>query len=239
MTYQAAHVSQFHDANGKPWPKSFGKDFNNANCWAAAAAMAADFATRGAYKPGPNVIRDESGDNSGGANRGDAARVLKAHGIIALTPYGVTWAQVTARLDTGRWGVWLAVDYDMIPDAKSCAPNFNGNHALWLPPVPADQMGRRSADDPLCDRQKWYPELTLRNAAEKIANQVGSGLLVVFVKQIPEPKPVPPPPPTDPKDKAIADLTAQVASLSQIVADLTDVNADLVAKLDAVKAAIA
>lgn len=213
MSYQAAHISQYHDANGKAWPHSFGQDFNNKNCWAAAASMAADFATRGAFAPGPNVIRDESGDNSGGANRGDAARVLKAHGITANTPYGVTWDQVTAKLATGRWGVWLAVDYDMIPDAKSCAPNFNGNHALWLPPIAPDQMGRRAADDPLCDKQKWYPEAVLRGAAEKIARQNASGLLVVFVKQ----QPLPPAPAADPKDTLIATLQSQVADLSDSV----------------------
>jgi hypothetical protein len=97
-------------------------------------------------------------------------------------------------------------------------------------------MGRMTADDPLCDKAKWYPENILKAAAEKCRDQAGAaGLLVVFVKQPPAPKP-PVPIPPDPKDAKIAALTLQVDTLTTQNADLTDEVAAWVAYADAITA---
>lgn len=222
VSYLGSHISQFHKINadgttGPDWGASFGKNFNGQNCWAATGAQAADFATRGAWKPTPPEFRTESGDKSGGANRGDVARVLTAHGITAITPQGVTWEDVKNKLARG-WGVWIATVYGDIPDNKSCQPDFDGLHALWLPPVPVDPDGKMVADDPLCDKTKKYPEEMIRKAAAHARNQAAAtGFLVVFVKQKPAPKPPTPPAPVpvpvDPRDTKIAELTTAASDL--------------------------
>lgn len=228
MTYQAQHLSQFHDPSGKPWPPP-GYAYAADDCWATVGAMAADFATLGKWTPTPPQIRSLSGNDKRSGNVGDIATALRTKGITVNVPAGGrSWVAIQAKLATGRWGVCIATDYDVIPDAKSCQPNFDGLHMIWLPPVPEDAQGRDTADDPLCPITKVYPKDIIRQAARKCANEVGSqGLIVAFVKQAVPPKPAP----TDPKD-------AQIAALTQQVADLTDANDDLQARIDAATAAL-
>jgi hypothetical protein len=235
--YVAPHLNQFHRIKpdgtpGPAWPKTWGRDFNALNCWAAIGAIAGAHGSVGEWLPTPPQIREESGDRKGGANVADIARVLRAHGLTANAPKGgATWAQIETKLVAG-WYVCIATDYEYVPDAKSCQPTFDDWHMLGIRPVAVDAQGRRQVDDPLCDRIRLYPEHVIREAARACADQVGSvGLLVCFVK--PKPRPVPPPPsPVDPKDRQIADLTAKVATLEEALAAAVQESADRQRRID-------
>lgn len=218
MTYVAAHINQLHAADGSKWPPSFGIDFNGKNCAYAAAAMAEDYATRGKSKPTPPQLRTQANDRKGGSYRRQIAALLRARGLTVAIPENADMGDVVRRLQSGRWGVWMATDYDQIPDAKSCAPNFDGDHAVWLGQVPLAN-GKLLYDDPLCDKTKQIDRAVLEAAARKVADAFGSqGLLVLWVKQAPEPKP-PTPPSPDPNEAAIARLSAAVADLTTQVED--------------------
>ena len=192
---QADHMNQFHKLleNGAPgdsWGPLWGRNYNGLNCAYTIAAIAARFATRNAYRPSPNDMRQLAEDHEGGAMPPDVRRALEGSGRIdpSLVWYpraGLSWDKARAFVEGGRY-VWIATDYELIPDAKSCQPSFDGDHAIGMPPLKARSDGRIAYNDPLCDRLKWIEPGTLRKAAAKSARNFGSsGLLVVVVKQRP------------------------------------------------------
>lgn len=194
------HMNQFHELTaaglpGDTWPALWGRNYNGLNCAYTVAAMAARFATRNAWRPSPNEMRQLAKDHEGGAMPPDVRRALEAKvdpALVWLPRAGLSWAKVIAHRDAGRF-VWLATDYEEIPDAKSCQPTFDGDHAIGLPPIP-DRDGKMFYDDPLCDRRKLIDPEVIRRAARKAARNFGSpGLLVVIVSQPPaHPVPVDP-----------------------------------------------
>ena len=193
------HMNQFHKllANGSPgdpWPDLWGRNYNGLNCAYTIGAIAARFATRNSYRPSPNDLRQLAEDHEGGAMPRDIRKALEGSGridksLIWMPRAGLSWAKVEAHRANGRY-IWIATDYELIPDAKSCQPTFDGDHAIGLPPVPNHADGRMAYNDPLCDRQKWIDPDVMRKAAAKAArNFNSSGLLVVVVKQRPAKKP--------------------------------------------------
>jgi hypothetical protein len=176
----------------------WGRSYNGLNCAYTIGAMAARFATRNAYRPSPNDLRELAEDHEGGAMPRDIRRALEGSGrvdpsLVWMPRAGLTWAKVEAHRANGRF-IWIATDYELIPDAKSCQPSFDGDHAIGLPPIPNRADGRMAYDDPLCDRTKWIEPGTLRKAAAKAARNFNSpGMLVVVVKQRPaKPRPANP-----------------------------------------------
>jgi hypothetical protein len=209
------HMNQFHEllANGKPgdpWPDLWGRNYNGLNCAYTVGAICARFATRNTYRPAPNDLRELAADHEGGAMPPDVRRALVGSGkidrsLVWLPRSGLSWDKVTAFRDQGRY-IWLATDYEEIPDAKSCQPSFDGDHAIGLPPLAPKADGRIAYDDPLCDHLKWIDPAVIRKAAQKCARNFGSpGLIVLIVKQ--RPKATRPP---DPDKARIADLEAML-----------------------------
>lgn len=186
------HMNQFHElkADGTPgatWGPLWGRNYNPLNCAYTVGAMAARFATRNKWRPEPNDLRRIAKDHEGGAMPPDIRRALEASGkvdpaLVWMPRAGLSWAKVLAHRDAGRF-VWLATDYEAIPDAKSCQPTFDGAHAIGLPPL-EERDGKLFYDDPLCDRRKLIDPAVIRRAARMAARQFGSpGLLVVIVSQ--------------------------------------------------------
>lgn len=230
------HMNQFHELTpaglpGDQWPPLWGRNYNGLNCAYTVAAMQARFATRNRWRPSPNEMRQLAKDHEGGAMPRDVRRALEASGkidpeLVWMPRAGLTWAKVIAHRNAGRF-VWLATDYEAIPDSKSCQPTFDGDHAIGLPPIP-DRDGKTFYDDPLCDRRKLIDPEVLRLAARKAARNFGSpGLLCVIVSQPPA-KPAP----IDPTvklqrllDEANSRLEA-IAELAHPVTSLADLDDD-------------
>ncbi len=177
--------TQFKAANGQPWNTRY----DAGNCWATAGAWAGDWATRGDWKPTPPDIRQLSGNlKQLPGNVGDIKAALQTHDpsiVVHIPPGGASWDVILKRLASGKWSACIATDYDVIPDTKSCQPNFDGDHMLWLP---GDQVvhgdGTLAYDDPLCANRKRIDGDVIRAAARKCANHLGvPHLIVAFVKQ--------------------------------------------------------
>jgi hypothetical protein len=188
------HLNQFHELTpaglpGAAWGPLWGRNYNGLNCAYTIGAMLARFATRGKWRPEPNDLRRIRQDHEGGAMPRDVRYALEHSGkvdpaLVWMPRAGLSWAKVLAHRDAGRF-VWLATDYEAIPDAKSCQPSFDGDHAIGLPPIP-DRDGKMFYDDPLCDRRKLIDPAVIRAAGRKAARNFGSpGLLVVVVSQPP------------------------------------------------------
>lgn len=188
------HMNQFHalgpnGETGAAWGPLWGKDYNPLNCAYTVGAMAARFATRNKWRPEPNDLRRIRKDHAGGAMPRDIRYSLEQSGkvdpsLVWMPRFGLSWAKVLAHRDAGRF-VWLATDYEVIPDARSCQPNFDGDHAIGLPPI-ADREGLLHYDDPLCNFRKRIDPGVIRRAARKAARNFGSpGLLCVIVSQPP------------------------------------------------------
>jgi hypothetical protein len=228
MTYLPAHLNQLHRIKadgtpGAPWPGRY----NGCNCWATAGAMGADFATLGKWKPTPPQIRQLSGATTCPGNVGDIAVALRTHGITVRVPRGGTsWERILARLGAG-WAACIATDYDVIPDAKSCQPSFDGDHMLFLPPSAAIGPNGMYYDDPLCDRTKRIDPAILRRAARKCANHIGTaGLIVAFVKQAQQPVP---PVDHDARQAAAYAVFADQASSAVAAIPIDQTDADTIA----------
>lgn len=189
------HMNQFHELTpaglpGDEWPPLWGRNYNGLNCAYTVGAIMARFATRGHWKPSPNDLRELARDHEGGAMPRDVRRALEASGkvdpsLVWMPRAGLSWDRVMRHRAAGRY-VWLATDYELIPDSKSCQPNFDGDHAVGLPPIPMREGNRLGYDDPLCNRLKYVDAAVIRRAAQKVARAFGSpGLLVVLVQQKP------------------------------------------------------
>lgn len=186
------HMNQFHALNadgtvGATWGPLWGRNYNGLNCAYTVGAMLARFATRNRWRPEPNDLRKLANDHEGGAMPRDVRRALERSGkvdpsLVWMPRAGLTWAKLQAHRANGAF-IWLATDYEAIPDAKSCQPTFDGDHAIGLPPI-EDRDGKAFYDDPLCDRRKLIDPEVIRLAARKAARNFGSaGLLCLVVRQ--------------------------------------------------------
>lgn len=194
-TWIPDHLSQLHQlkangSTGAAWPQLWGRDYDGLNCGYTVGAIGAAFATRGAWMPAPNDLRELAKDREGGCMPADLRRAIHASGrvpdrLVTVPRGGLSWARMVELREAGYY-LAVATDYELIADERSCQASFDGDHMLGLPPIPPKADGQASADDPLCNHRKQYPEAELRAAARKCANSWNSeGLMVVVFGQDP------------------------------------------------------
>jgi hypothetical protein len=144
-----------------------------ANCGMAAAAMAVNFATQGARKPTPTMMRkragapsgpgratntanqeravesfDGKGEHSGNSDSTGGREPLKYHRKL-----GQPWKVLQDALDTGTKVVNVQIDYDVVNSkwpSKSGDKNYTGDHSITL-------FGRRQTKTGMWELRSYDP----------------------------------------------------------------------------------
>lgn len=172
------------------------------NCCAYSAAMAVDYATRGAVVPTGRRIRELSSEpnpspSSPGLNLAQIDAVTrKYYGVDLDVRYKLPWTEYETIRKRGH-GAVLQIDYSPIStSAYSGSPTFGGGHAIF--------ENDHTTIDPLADGRRpdiWrydgrlYPRTLMRKAAGLlvIGNnvRVGDGYCYVGFTNIPKDGPLP------------------------------------------------
>ena len=128
------------------------------NCWAAVGAYLVDSGTRGKKRPTPMEFRKAAGAMRG-CRTGGLGDI-----IVGCQRYGV---RVTLKTDVNRATLsrWFAsrkservyagaADWEVWPDDKKCAGDYDGYHATAIVPGLNQQKNVRTMD-PLCSKLRW------------------------------------------------------------------------------------
>lgn len=179
VRYAPHHQKQINRAD------KYGKD----NCTAYCFAMFADATTIGGSRPTGKYIRSISDEpipapNSPGLNIHQMMDVAKKLAIPCNNKTGEVFAAVLASLRTGRV-VLAQLDYKELASYR-CQANGDFGHAMLLQTLHTDGL-HILADDPLCDKAKYYPVAVIKAAMETFGHQAGhSGLFFMESRRNPK-----------------------------------------------------
>lgn len=175
--YEGTHHYQYAAGNSARTRSS--------GCTWISGAVGADYATGGKTDPSPDrvlsmvKVSEETSPQTPGWSLADLARAMQRLGVPFAVRAGQGWAGVRAARKANL-AIVLQGDSDRFPNS-SCSGDFDGDHAILLPPDTAPD-GRWAYHDSICREKEYTSEATLRAYAEKFAPGVAFG---VFTTPVP------------------------------------------------------